>query len=306
LPLSGRVGLPNETSLRSVGRPSCPSRVPRHSKWQHRGIIPDYSKKDRTLYLVQSKYHRDGKGSIEVGEVHKFLKGVDDLIQARFDKFNNRIRSRKTELMDKLMDAQNKFSLVIIYSGKDKISTDCMNVLNDFLDKNNEISEQFYFTSIDVKDIYAFISSGAGHLPIDVEVAIHNWGYVQDPIKAIYGQVAGSDIAHWYRESGPHIFSPNIRVYLGNTEVNEGITSTVRATPELFWSHGDARLVGPEVEAVLHPPRDRRMVGTTDIHHQVVHCLQACLGLDFQKHLLVQIDPHCSDIVSGFGGRGFS
>ena len=40
LPLSGRVGLPNEASLRSAGRPSCPSRFPRHSKWQHRGIIP--------------------------------------------------------------------------------------------------------------------------------------------------------------------------------------------------------------------------------------------------------------------------
>jgi hypothetical protein len=194
-----------------------------------------YSNKDRILYLIQSKYHYDGKGSIEVGDVHKFLQGVSDLIQAKFDKFNKKIKSRKTELMDKLLDAQNKFNLVIVYSGKDKISSHCMDPLNDFLNKNNEISEPFYLTSIDVKDIHAFISSGAGHKPIDVDVAIHNWGYVQDPIKAIYGQVAGSDVAHWYRESGPHIFSPNIRVYLGNTEVNEGITDTVRETAELFW-----------------------------------------------------------------------
>ncbi len=38
--LSGRVGLPNETFLGSAGRPSCPSKVPRQSKWQDRRIIP--------------------------------------------------------------------------------------------------------------------------------------------------------------------------------------------------------------------------------------------------------------------------
>jgi len=40
LPGSGHVGLPTETFLGSAGRPSCPSRVPRGSKWQDRRIIP--------------------------------------------------------------------------------------------------------------------------------------------------------------------------------------------------------------------------------------------------------------------------
>jgi hypothetical protein len=37
---------------------------------------------ERICYLVQSKWIHSGKGSIEVGEVHKFLQGVTDLLTA--------------------------------------------------------------------------------------------------------------------------------------------------------------------------------------------------------------------------------
>lgn len=40
LPVSGSAGLPTETFLGSEGRPLCPSRVPRGSKWQDRFTIP--------------------------------------------------------------------------------------------------------------------------------------------------------------------------------------------------------------------------------------------------------------------------
>ena len=43
LPGSGLVGLSKETFLGSERPPARSSRGPRHSKWQDRGIIPDYN-----------------------------------------------------------------------------------------------------------------------------------------------------------------------------------------------------------------------------------------------------------------------
>ena len=52
---------------------------------------------------------------------------------------------------------------------------------------------------------------------------------------AFYGQVSAGEVAAWWHDHFPQIFSPNIRVYLGNTEINEGITETVLTSPEKLW-----------------------------------------------------------------------
>lgn len=194
-----------------------------------------YAEHEKCLYILQSKFHKDGTGSIKSGDIHKFLKGTDDLIRANFRNFNNRVKKRKSELVDQLLDAQNKINLVIIHSGKDRLSTHCSDALNQFLEKQNEISEQFYLHTLNIKDIYSFISSGLSHKQINVEVALHNWGFIKEPLRAIYGQIAGSDLAAWYEQAGRHLFAPNIRMFLGNTDVNLGISETLKTKPEYFW-----------------------------------------------------------------------
>jgi len=46
LPASGRVALPTEIFSGSAGRPLCPSRVPKPSKWQHYCIMPGSVKRN--------------------------------------------------------------------------------------------------------------------------------------------------------------------------------------------------------------------------------------------------------------------
>lgn len=194
-----------------------------------------FSDKENILLLVQAKHHQSGDGSIEVGELNKFLNGVSRLIQGRFNEFNAKISGRQKELLSILMNSQNRFNLIVIHSGKDEISSHCKAEIDDFLENNNEIGEKFYFSHINIKDIYKFISNGAAKKPIDEDVVVHNWSHLSGPIKSVYGQVAGSDLAHLFTKHGQFLFSPNIRFYLGNTDVNEGITATVQESPDLFW-----------------------------------------------------------------------
>src|SRR5262245_31944201 len=71
-----------------------------------------YHLTDRILYLVQSKWRHDGSGTVERGEMQKFLKGFRDLLNARWDRFNAKISSRASELDGALDDAATRIVLL--------------------------------------------------------------------------------------------------------------------------------------------------------------------------------------------------
>jgi hypothetical protein len=49
------------------------------------------------VYVVQSKWDRKGRGSPALGDVHKFIQGFRDIINAEFDRFNNKLRDKQHE-----------------------------------------------------------------------------------------------------------------------------------------------------------------------------------------------------------------
>ena len=57
---------------------------------------------------------------------------------------------------------------------------------------------------------------------------------LQKSHKSYYGQVAASDIVQWDFHH-PRLFAPNIRMFLGSTEVNQSLMDTLRNNPENFW-----------------------------------------------------------------------
>src|SRR6218665_345777 len=50
-----------------------------------------------TLYLVQTKWHEDGHGSIELGEVLKFIEGVKKVLDNNLDGLNERVQAKKAD-----------------------------------------------------------------------------------------------------------------------------------------------------------------------------------------------------------------
>src|SRR5205823_13025349 len=66
-------------------------------------------------------------------------------------------------------------------------------------------------------------------------VALYDWGQVREPYQGFYGQVAASDVAQWLSKHQNRLFAPNLRVFLGSTEVNTGMVETLTKSPENFW-----------------------------------------------------------------------
>lgn len=194
-----------------------------------------YHNQERILYVVQAKWKQNGTGSIERGDAQKFVKGFRDLVNARFERFNKKINSRKKEIEDSLDDAKTKFVMLVVHTGQQGLSNEVQRDFDDLLDELNDPSEIVVLRELRQSSLHSAVVQGMQGEPIDVDVAIHDWGQIQDPYQAFYGQVVATDIAEWWNRYYPRLFAPNIRMFLGDTNVNESLIDTIAEEPEKFW-----------------------------------------------------------------------
>ncbi|MGF9697327.1 AIPR family protein [Paenibacillus sp. MABNR03] len=198
-----------------------------------------FNSKEKILYLIQTKWKKDGTGSVVRGDFQKFQQGIKDLTFPRFHRFNEKIQNRQPEIEAALTDAGTKFMILLVYTGQESISEDIIEDSNSFLEELNDASEFASFKSLKQSSIYNMIAKGAQGQPINLDIALSNWGNVEEPYKAYYGQVAASDVAVWWEEHYPQLFAPNIRMFLGDTDVNNSIIKTLKDEPQNFWYYNN-------------------------------------------------------------------
>ena len=190
---------------------------------------------ERVLYVAQSKWKGSGRGSLNRGDAQKFLTGFRDLINARWDRFNTKIQAMGPGLESALNDASTRFVLVIATTGQEPLSDDVKRDVQDTLDDLNNPTELVALQVLRQGDVYSAVSQGVEGAPIDLDVALYEWGQMRDPFAAYYGQVAASDLADWHGVHQSRLFAPNIRMFLGPTDVNSGIVETLIDNPESVW-----------------------------------------------------------------------
>lgn len=188
---------------------------------------------ERVCYLVQSKWIHDGKASIEVGEVHKFLQGVKDLMLGNLDRFD-KLRSKKVEVDAALTDSSARFVLVIAYTGEQGLSDDAARPIKEFLEEQNDPTELIEFRPLRQADLHAIVARQAVGESVNLTILLHEWGKVTEPYLAYYGMVNLPDIGPW-KQFGQSLYHRNLRGFKGSTDVNEGIIKTARFAPDNFW-----------------------------------------------------------------------
>jgi hypothetical protein len=191
---------------------------------------------EKTLYLVQSKWSKQATKSIEQGDCGKFINGIQQLIKGDFSGFNERILNRKTELEAFLRRSDVRITLVLVYSSSQPLSDPVSTQLNQFLEQQNNVGdiEVFSLEVLNLERLYAYISGSATTNKIKLEIALSEWGTIQSPYRAYYGQVRISDIVTW-ASHGKQLFDRNVRFYRGATDVNTAIEDTLAKSPEHFW-----------------------------------------------------------------------
>lgn len=224
-----------------------------------------HDRTEKTLIIVQSKWHGDGRGSIERGDGQKLITGVHDLVNTSFDRFNDKLRLRSSEVEGAIFDAQTRILVVLIHSGQDALAKEVSRDLDDFLREMNDPTDTVACRIMDQRAVHGLIAEGVKGLPIDLEVALSEWGQVKDPFGAVYGYVQAADVAAWWDRFYPRLFAPNLRLFLGNTDVNNGILETIKTAPDHFWYYNNG------ITALCHEV-SKKPIGGASRDHGIFEC----------------------------------
>lgn len=200
------------------------------------GIDALYLDEDNEVfYLVQSKWHNNGSGTISKGDAQSFITGVKDLFNGSFDRFNDKVRGHK-EYIEKAINSSNtKLKLIIVHTGIQTLGEHAARDLEDFVNELNSPTEVCTKEVLNQGDIHTSIANSSTRNCINLDIMINNWGFFNKPYKVYYGFVDASQVAAWYEDHNPKIFAPNIRMFLGDSDVNKELKFTLQNESENFF-----------------------------------------------------------------------
>jgi hypothetical protein len=188
----------------------------------------------QTLYLVQSKWHHEGAGTIEKGDGLKFIKGVKDVFEESYEKFNDKINNLSSYISNAIRSAQTKIVLIVCHTGTQNMADEIMQDFTDFMAEVNDPSDILKLIILNQEKIHKSIASNTSAIEINENIGLSNWGPINEPYKSVYGIISAEEIANWYKKYGSFLFAPNIRLFLGQTDVNINLENTITTNPENF------------------------------------------------------------------------
>jgi len=190
----------------------------------------------QTLVLVQSKFSQKGTGSVGKDCVLKFLEGFSFLIDGEFDKFNEKVQSKKEELSKVLFDDPYKIELVLVHTGIGNLSKECTESFESIKKNFNDTDETLTYLIRNQHDLYSLVMSNVDGDPVNFEnLTIYDWGCHNEPHLAFYGEVEASVIGEWWKSCGMRLLIKNIRQYKQDSVINKHIISTLITKPDDFW-----------------------------------------------------------------------
>lgn len=190
---------------------------------------------DKVLYVVQSKWKTKGSGSFSLADNEKFMRGVRKLLNLDISDFSEKVLAREKEIESALYDAGVSICMLYTYSGQHNLSPEVEKDVEGFLKEINSSGEVLHNQVLNLKKLYDALTHEVYGAPANLDISLEQWGSIEEPYHAYYGQVSATEVANWYRDHNPSIFAPNIRYFLKDTEVNESIRSTLYNAPHNFW-----------------------------------------------------------------------
>lgn len=262
------------------------------------------------LYVVQSKWIESGKSEPDRASIKKFCGGVVDLINLKFDRFNEKIKSRQQIITNALEDPSFKMSIVLTYTSVDGPDNDNLNDLEDLISSLNDANEVVELNILKQSQLHRGLTINVYGEPINLDVTMTCWGKKADPHPAWYGQVSGNQISEWWSDNHDRLFSRNIRGLLNETDINLDIRNTLLESPDLFWYYNNGiTLVAKEVKRPLAHASKHEIVTLNCLDISVVNGAQTVgsIGRFFENPLYEteDITVHVRIIDLGEDGSKF-
>lgn len=196
----------------------------------------------KKLFIIQSKWRKDGIGGISQEESGTFAEGLKRIINLDFNGCNAKIMAKQQEIAAAIRDMDYQIEMIFCHTGNQSVDNYALRPIKEILGQVNEddAADLLVFIEIKLQDIYEYLANGqnSDNIILD-DVLLTNWGMVETPLKAYYGTIPASAVGEWYSEYGNRLFAKNIRYYKGSTEVNQGIKEVLKNEPENFFYYNN-------------------------------------------------------------------
>lgn len=190
---------------------------------------------NHVIWLVQSKYIDTGTGEPELGDVSKFRDGIVDLLGGRFERFNDAVKSKRVDIENAMNSGICKVKAILAYSGT-AISDDKRNIFSDIERTFNDSSPDFIRCyAYGLSTLHELHTSCLEENLIDDEIELVNFGHIQRPYKAYYGQINAEKLLSLWNTHKHQLVEKNIRRFKGETSVNQSLAKTLDDNPEHFF-----------------------------------------------------------------------
>jgi len=200
----------------------------------------------KVVVFVQSKWRRDGSGSMALGDVLKFLQGVRSLLGMKVeDEPVHASEEMKTLIQTILKTPGARIRLVTVSTAADPLAKEVEQPILELLASLNDLENTEPMAShrhLSQADLFNSISEAA-RPAVDLELQMLDWGRASEPQKMYYGRVSASEIAGWFQTHGADLFAENIRVVIPRSDINDGILATIRSEPENFTYYNNGLTV---------------------------------------------------------------
>ena len=194
-----------------------------------------YHQASKKLFLVQAKLKADEP--FDQAEANAFVKGVRDLLNQYYDRFNTNVQDRQAEL-EVALDESAEIVLVVAHTAH-LVSQHAKDVLNEFLADADKPDERLNGTWVDYGPEQVEEDLLAEHaVPlVNDELLIFGHQKIDGPRVTYYGQVSVSALANLYAKHGNNLLERNIRYFLGiaSSDVNRAIHGTLEGQPDSFF-----------------------------------------------------------------------
>jgi len=244
------------------------------------------------LWLIQAK----AGGPPDQGDNLKFCDGIRDLMEGRFDKFNESFQRLQPEVEDAL---ETEGLLVVgcnVHLG-DQLGLHAAADLEQLNLDLNQFVRRFDWKDLNLSVVYQFLTDEYAAAPLDVVLVLEKWYGVEEPYRAFYGLVSARQLAQIYQQHGNALFQKNIRHYLGAQAVNSAITATVENRPtELFYLNNGLTAV---CEVIILPPGANNQRGSFNLHgFAIVNGAQTVGSIAMAQNDMGEISPDANLLIT--------
>ena len=132
----------------------------------------------KKLILVQSKWRKDGNGSVTQEEANTFISGIKRIINLDFDGCNAKLAAKQQEITSAIRDMDYQIEMIFCHTGSQSIDTYALRPINELLGQVNEddTTELLVFVESKLQDMYDYLANGQnGDSIVLDDVLINNW-----------------------------------------------------------------------------------------------------------------------------------